>query len=76
VVLKCISFFFKSQLFHTITESNTVIILFYILNLKTAFNASDLIFSGGKYHVFPFLEQGILSEMFYFNYWHNVAYAI
>ena len=61
-------FFSKVNYSTHLQNQNTVIILIYILNLKTAFNTSDLIFSGGKCHVFPFLEQGILSEMFYFNY--------
>jgi len=37
-----------------------------ILNKKNVFNASDLIFSSGKCHCYFFLEQGSLSEMFYF----------
>jgi len=36
------------------------------LNKKNVFNASDLTFVGGKCHMLLFLEQGVLSETFYF----------
>ena len=57
----------KSQLFHTFIESKDCycFILYFELK-KTVFNATDLILTGGKCHVLLFLEQGILSEMFYF----------
>ena len=46
--------------------SFTEFVLFYILNKKNIFNASDLIFIGAKCYTLHFLEQGILLEMFYF----------
>jgi hypothetical protein len=42
-----------------------IYIYIYIYIKKNVFNVSDLIFTGGKCHVLLFLEQGILSEMFY-----------
>jgi hypothetical protein len=71
---KWISFFSpKSQLFHTFKLIHTFIeskdrycfILYFELK-KNVFNATDLIFTGCKCHMLLFLEQRILSEMFYF----------
>ena len=63
-----ISFFFKSQLINTFTESkDSNCFILYFEQKKNVFNASDLIFTGSKCHVLLLiLEQGILSEMFHF----------
>ena len=63
---------------HTFLQNQkTVIVLFSIL-YKNVFDASDLLFTGGKYHVllYFFKEKGMLSQMVYFellkkgNTWH------
>jgi hypothetical protein len=44
----------KKKKYSNPKNQKTVIVLFYILNLKIVFNASDLIFTGGKCHCYFF----------------------
>jgi len=47
----------------------------YILNKTNVFNASVLMFTDGQYHVLLFLEQGIILEMFYFQFQKHLTFT-
>ena len=67
------------QLIHTFTVSkdSDCFIFHFEIKKKNVFNASDLIFTGCKYHMLLFfLEQEILSEMFYFKWLKKVTWHL
>ena len=48
------NFCFKCQLIHTFQNQDSNCFIFYFEIKKNVFNASDLIFTGGKYHMLLF----------------------